>query len=199
MIEIFDPLPPAPVPEAPAQAPTWTTPAPQAPGEDVPTYRARLLCHALAHGIAGLDLDQLRAIDHGAAQAVQSLPGRIDQDETKHLQPLDRQLHELRHQIHRRQEAHRRRWEAIAAQLTQDTAPAQEAPQDEAQDQDAPPETRQDRAARLLRAGLIELMGDQGTDQDGGKGARLQPPPTPRPPAAPGLTPPHAPIRGGRF
>lgn len=203
LTDLFAPLPPAPLPDTP-QAPDFHAvqlPAPQQPQEPILDYRARLLCHALAHGLGGLSLAELRDVDHGAAWAVTRLPGRIDQEETKHLQPLDRQLHDLRHAIHRRQTAHARAWAAIVAQLDQDEPPiAGElgADQDD-QDEEAQPaqeETDQDRAVRLLRAGLTLLMGDQGPDdQDGGKGARLQRPIGPITPSGDALPQPGAPRR----
>jgi hypothetical protein len=195
--DLFAPLPAAPLP-APA-APAFTPPPrldAQGEAEPTPDYRARCLRYALAYGVYGLSLDELTAADQGAQWAVQALPGRLDRDETKHLQPLDRQLHELRHQIHRRQEAHRRAWIALMAQVDQDELEAQAPDQDAGQDQDAPPpETDQDRAVRLLRAGLMLLMGGQDDQDGGGKGARLKRPIGPIAPTGDALQQPGHPTR----
>lgn len=201
MIEIFgQPLPPAPLPaeaQAPTQAPRL---GPQGDEETIPDYRARALRHALQWGPWGLDLEQLRAMDAGAAWMIRTLPARLDQ-EPPHMRALDDRIHDLRLYAARRLDAHRAAWGAICAQLTQGQDDEQPPDQDAPQGPEAPPETETERAARLLRAGLVALMQGLDDPRDGGMHARLKHPIGPIAPSGDALKQPTTPpaTKGGRF
>lgn len=201
MIEIFGPpLPPAPLPaeaQAPTQAPRLT---PQAQDETIPDYRARALRHALEYGPYGLSLDELRAMDAGAAWMTRNLPARLDQADP-HWARLDDRIHELRLYAARRLDAHRAAWARLCAELTQGQDDEQPPDQDAPQGPEAQPETETERAARLLRAGLIALMQGLDDPRDGGMHARLKHPIGPIAPSGDALTQPTTPpaTKGGRF
>ena len=145
-------------------------------------YRAALLRYALADGLSALaylSLEQLADLDSACQLATVSLPAKLSL--TDHH--VDAQLHALRQAIAARQARHRASWaQAVRAILSQ--GPSQGnggSPRPGHPESPAEVSSPAEQAARLIKAGLIVLMGDQ-DDQGGGGGgkkARLQPPPRP--------------------
>ncbi len=177
LVELFDPTTDQ-AQEAPGWPPLATPPA-RRPQDGPQTYGAAPLAWSLPHGLACLDLEQLRLVDAAAQRAVCDLPADLDVDARR----LDRWLHEHRtavqRAIARRLEEARAREAQLAALLA--TAPPQDP---DAPDQDGPdPGDDQARAIRLLRAAPALVM--QPPDRpDGGRLARLTPPSPTQPPQA---------------
>ena len=145
--------------------------------------RAATLAHALQFGVGGLDSEQLRRLD-AIAQAQATSYGK---DLEPHQYAVLETLTDLRHRIAAEQTRRAQQWARIAAQLAgldSDPDTDQEIP-------DLGPlatqETDADRAAKLLRAALLLIMGP-GPGSNGGGGRPVRP-------IAPGPT---TPPRDGR-
>lgn len=153
------------------------TPPPTLDGcATLPEYAARVLGYALRYGCHTLDGEQLRHADSAAQLAACSLPADLDPDQAR----FNDTLHTLRLEIQREQLTRAAQLARLAAQLAEMTEQTDD-PQDLGHD--APEESDTDRAAKLLRAALLLIMGplDPGTGNGGGRRTPLQPPPNPKP------------------
>ena len=167
-------------------------------GETMPEYASRVLGYALRYGIGPLTASQLDLADATAQGIACSHPKEMDPDQAR----LDQTIHTLRLQIQREQLTRRARLTALQRLFDQmDATPSADldAPQgnlaDERQESDA------DRAARLLKAALMLIMGPGLGPGNGGGGrpARLQPPPPDKGPGSHADSRPTPPPVGRRF
>lgn len=136
------------------------------------------IAHALQWGISDLDGQGLRVLDSIALAAVRALP----KDLTTTDAIVNDRMHDLRLRIALEQARRARQWATIAAQIAgMETNP--DADQDVLdQDPEQSQETDADRAAKLLRAALLLIMGPQ-QPGNGGGGRPVRPtPPGPRTP-----------------
>lgn len=150
----------------------------QQPGEYQIAYAHRVLGYAFNYGIEPLTLSQLEIADHHAQIAVCDLPATL----APHHAILDARLHALRLQLAGRMAEKRRQLAAINRALGELTGTPGDAP-DAPQSQPGAQESDADRAARLLRAALLLIMGQPPTGNGGGRPAPLVPPAPTRPPA----------------
>ena len=152
---------------------------PQQPAEPLPEYAARVLRYALHYGPEHLMLSQLDIADAQAARHVAALPASLDHGSTV----LDTCLHTLRLRMQRQMALRRAQLTTLQRLIDQTT----QNPPDHETPHSGPdmvePESDAARAARLLRAALLLIMGPQPPSSNGGgRPARLQP----RPPGKPG-------------
>lgn len=122
------------------------------------------LAHALRYGVGGMDGAQLRTLDQIALVAVQAYPKDLEPHQATVLETLS----QLRHRIAAEQTRRAQAWARIAAQCADMETDPETDQTILDQDQDATQETDADRAAKLLRAALLLIMGPQGGNNGGG-------------------------------
>lgn len=156
-------------------------------------YSARVLRYALTSGIEPLSLEQLEIADRAAQLQVSMLPSRLDADTSR----VDDLYHTLRLRLAARMAEKRRQLAQeqrtlTALGLTQ--APDESEPQTGADTAEV--EADSERAARLLRAALVLIMGPPNGNGGGGRPATLIKPTPKLPPSGQTIDPYPPPTRG---
>lgn len=173
--EMYQPDPPQEMYQSYPPYQPVQVPQPQ-PGEPSHAYQGRLLRFVLTYGAAGLTLSELEAADTAAAWSVAQLPAELDANAAR----LDSHLHAARLQLAARMAEKRRQQAALArmfAEMDDEPPQAGDAPGGAQDAPQAPPESDADRAARLIRAAMLLIMGPQDPGRGGpGSPATLVPP-----------------------